>query len=309
MRCLLLLLLWMPTSWLQAAEPLRIIMTVDWEGDDLRPENLEAMARLRREFPDVPLLHYMNAAYFTKPGVDRAAVRAQIQSVVRKKDQFGVHIHGWKSLFEAAGVTHRTKPSWARGGRPESVQDCRLDCGWEIPINAYTYDELRKVLKTSRVLLKEQGFPGLQHFRAGGWVTSPDLLEALAAEGFRTDSSAVPVPFLASELRGTELLSWLRSYWADITPQSQPYRVKTAEGLLWQVPNNAALADYMTAEATLKVVQDAWKRGQPYVIAGFHQETADDWYDRVSGFLRSLQKLTKEQKALIVFDIMPESFP
>jgi hypothetical protein len=163
-------------------------------------------------------------------------------------------------------------------------------------------------LKTSRAILKEQGFTGLQHFRAGGWVTSPALMEALAAEGFRTDSSAVPVPFLASELRGTELLSWLRSYWADITPASQAYLVKTEVGNLWQVPNNAALSDYMTAEATTKVVQDALKQGIPYVIAGFHQETADDWYDRVSGFLRAVQKLVKEKNAPIVFDTMPESF-
>lgn len=308
MRLLLLLLLLLPSSLMVAAEPLRIIMTVDWEGDDLRPENLEAMVRLRRDFPDVPLLHYMNAAYFTKPGVNRAEVRAQIQSVLRPGDQFGVHIHGWKSLIEAAQVTHRTRPSWARGGAPESVQDCRYDCGWEIPINAYTYEELRKVLKTSRAILKEQGFTGLQHFRAGGWVTSPALLEALAAEGFHTDSSAVPIPFVATELRGMELLSWLRSYWAHITPASQPYLVKTVQGNLWQVPNNAALSDYMTAEASTKVVLDAWKQGLPYVIAGFHQETADDWYDRTSGFVRAVKKLTKDKKAPIIFASMPESF-
>jgi DNA polymerase/3'-5' exonuclease PolX len=65
----------------------------------------------------------------------------------------------------------------------------------------------------------------------------------------------------------------------------------------------------MTAEATIKVVQDALKRRQAYVIAGFHQETAEDWYDRVRDFLRAVQKLSQEQKAPIIFDVMPESFP
>ncbi len=296
----------------EAPAQLRIIMTVDWEGDDLLTENIKAMTRLRQDFPDIPFLHYLNAAYFTKPQSNASKIYSLIQKTLLPQDQFGVHLHAWKSLVEAAGVVPRLKPSWVRRGRPGSTEDCRHDCGYEIPINAYSYEELGRILATSKSILAKQGYSGLKHFRAGGWVTGPQLLEALAAEGFITDSSAVPINLVADELLGMDLLSWLRFYWKDISTRSQPYQVATARGSLWQVPNNAALADYMKAEESLTIVEEALKQlkpGKPYtIVAGFHQETADDWSSRVRSFLKALGKLRREQNAPIVFTVMPETF-
>jgi len=41
---------------------LLVVVTVDWEGDDLREENLAAMERLRERFPEVELVQFLNAA-------------------------------------------------------------------------------------------------------------------------------------------------------------------------------------------------------------------------------------------------------
>src|SRR5258708_1793941 len=42
---------------------LQLVVTVDWEGRDLRDDNLRAMQDLRTRFPQVKIIHFLNAAY------------------------------------------------------------------------------------------------------------------------------------------------------------------------------------------------------------------------------------------------------
>ena len=80
--------------------------------------NLRAFAPFREAHPDVPLTHFLNAAYFTKRDADADKVAEQIQHVLRPIDELGLHIHPWKSLVEAAGVKFRTEPTIWGEDRP-----------------------------------------------------------------------------------------------------------------------------------------------------------------------------------------------
>ena len=44
----------------------QVLVTVDWEGSGFDEEDLAAFRQFRDEFPEVPLTHYLNAAYFTR---------------------------------------------------------------------------------------------------------------------------------------------------------------------------------------------------------------------------------------------------
>jgi hypothetical protein len=111
-----------------------LVVTVDWEGLNLSDDNLAAMRALRERFPEIPLVQFLNAAYFTKPDADADAVQARIASVLRDGDELGLHIHGWKRLFEAAGVSYRPSPTFR--GPDESGPACDYDCGHAVPISA-----------------------------------------------------------------------------------------------------------------------------------------------------------------------------
>src|SRR5262245_53796204 len=73
-----------------------VVVTVDWEGRELAEENLRAMEQFRARYPQVRLVQFLNAAYFTKRGARAADVRRAIRRVVKPGDELGLHVHGWK---------------------------------------------------------------------------------------------------------------------------------------------------------------------------------------------------------------------
>src|SRR3954454_21193453 len=57
---------------------LQLVVTVDWEGRDLRDDNLAAMQDLHAKFPQVKIIHFLTAGYYTKQGAVPADITARI---------------------------------------------------------------------------------------------------------------------------------------------------------------------------------------------------------------------------------------
>jgi hypothetical protein len=267
---------------------LHLMVTVDWEGRELADDDLEAMRAMRERFEQVPLVHFLNAAYFTKPDADAEDVRQRTASVLRDGDELGLHIHGWLRLFEAAGVAFRNEPTFW-GGAVSSYQ-CSYDCGQGVAISAYEREELQQVIRFSVETLDSYGFGRAVSFRAGGWMAPQHVREAVAAEGLTVDSSAVAAYFLEDEIGDAPLYEWVAELWAGIDATSQPYPL---DGLT-EIPDNGALADYVTANEMFAVYLDAKQRladapEQDVVVnIGFHQETARDYLYRVEDALERM---------------------
>jgi hypothetical protein len=278
----------------------QVVVSVDWEGRDLETANLQAMVSFRAAMPEVRMVQFLNAAYFTKLGANSADLKTKIRSTLLPTDELGLHIHGWKRLFEASGVTFRATPNF--WGTNELSNDCAFDCGHEVPISAYDEPELEKVVKFSISTLESHGFGRAKSFRAGGWMARENVRQALVANGITWDSSAVPQPFLSQELRGLPLLEWLGELWSGTTAASQPYRITTPAGSLNEVPDNGALADYVTAEEMVAVFQQAKERylqnkSVPQVVSlGFHQETAARYLPRLQEALTKMNAIAKAEK-------------
>jgi hypothetical protein len=257
---------------------LQLLVTVDWEGRDLRDDNIDAMKELHQKFPQVKVVNFLNAAYFTKSDADANADQAKIASAIGANDEKGLHIHGWKRLFEAAGVVFNGGPTfWGTNLGP---QDCFYDCGHEVPLSNYAVADLRKVVKFSLDKLESQGFGRAKAFRCGGWMAKENVREAVAAEGLTYEESAVPASFLAPKLSQFPIQGWLSDLWAGTTQTSQPYRIATPAGELIEVPDNGALSDYVTADQMVGVYQAnkaEWQKDPTknvVVSVGFHEETA-----------------------------------
>jgi hypothetical protein len=278
----------------------QIVVSVDWEGRDLLPQNLDAMKSLRRDYPTVRIVQFLNAAYFTKPGASATTVRDQIKSTLLPTDDLGLHIHGWKRLFEASGVTFRSTPTF--WGRNYLSNDCAFDCGHEVPISAYSEPELEKVIGYSIATLEANGLGHARSFRAGGWMAKDNVRQALVAKGILWDSSAVPQPYLAAELGTLPLLQWVGDEWKGTNAASQPYVITTAKGPLKEVPDNGALADYVSADEMVDVFQQAktrWsadKKKNQVVTIGFHQETAATYLPRIRAALDRILAIAAAEK-------------
>jgi hypothetical protein len=288
----------------------KIVVSVDWEGDDLRIENLQAMKDFRRDYPEIPLQHFLNAAYYTKHQADITQTTKSIKSVLLPKDEHGMHIHAWKNLVEASGVKFRTAPSFVMDGF--MIADCKIDCGQEIALTGYTNKELRKIIAYSIEILQREGFNRPKSFRAGGWQADDKVLDALAAEGFTLDSSATPADFLLPEWGKYKLHKMVKNLWMNTNPTSQPYNYKTSSGLkILEFPNNSCLSDYMTGDDMFKVFQSNAQtlkknpKKNVYLSIGFHQETAAEYLPHLREAIKLIRNSAKQNKIPIEFVIAP----
>ncbi len=292
---------------LQAA--IKIVVSVDWEGRDLAPENIQAMQTFRKDYPQIPLQHFLNAAYFTKPQVDAVQVAATMRSVLRPGDEEALHIHPWRSLAKAAGVNFRTEPAF-RGYL--DLSKCDPDCGHDVNLASYSEDELRKWIRTSISILTQQGFARPKSFRAGAWMAEARTFRALAAEGIVLDSSGTYAEFLKERWGHSLLYPVVGKIWASITPTSQPYTLEPLPGkTLVELPDNGCLADYTPAESILDTFQKnvaLWKQDPSrdvYVAIGFHQETAQKYIERIRQGIDLIKAQAEKEKLPVEFVVPP----
>lgn len=280
---------------------LQLLVTVDWEGRDLREDNVRAMENLNARFPQVKIIHFLNAGYYTKQGAVVSDVTARVNRAIKPGDEKALHIHGWKRLFEASGVTFRSGPTFWGTTLDARGRECMSDCGHEVPISVYTTEELRKVVKFSLDTLEDNGFGRAKSFRCGGWMAKPAVRDAIAAEGLKYEHSAVPTVFLAPKLANQPVYGWLSELWSGTTDLSQPYTIPTASAPLTEVPDNGALADYVSTQQMVDVfhankaafLRD--RRKNVVVSFGFHHETAASYLPLLEAALTSMYAEAKAE--------------
>lgn len=288
----------------------RIVVSVDWEGRDLNPQNLQAMKDFRQDFPEIPLQHFLNAAYYTKPQADAVNITKTVKSVLLPKDEHALHIHAWRSLVEASGVKFRTSPSMITG--EVDLTKCTIDCGQDVVLTGYTNAELRKIIAHSLKILKREKFNRPRSFRAGGWQADDNVLSALIAEGFTLDSSATDAEFLKPSWGRYNLYGFVKNLWKDTTPTSQPYIYTTSSGRkILELPNNSCLSDYMSGSAMLEVFQSNAQilQNNPqkdvYLSIGFHQETAARYLPRLREAIKLIRDDANKKRIPIEFVVAP----
>lgn len=288
------------------ADELQLLISVDWEGGTVRDKNIDVMEKMRNDFPNIPITHFLNAVYFIRPDVNKEEVAAEIRRTIRDGDELGLHIHGWQSLVEAAGVTYRSGPTYL------DLNTEKLgDFGYTVDIGAYEIEELQKVIAFSVDTLDELGFGRAVSFRSGGWMGRNSVLIALAREGFLRDSSAVATAHFDDEFfTDTIWYQWLNELWPNIGLHSQPFNKTLKDGdemrTILEIPDNGALADYVRANQMVQVYEDCldYKRKHPgehvTMNFGFHDVNAFRYLERVTDGLRLIQARAKKDKIKIV---------
>lgn len=279
-----------------AVQKINLIISVDWEGFSLEDHNLEAFQKFRNDYPDIKLIHFLNAAYFLNEGTDNNIVKKKMLSVIRPGDELGLHIHALETLLKASGVEYRDGETFWGREKSQPINGIR---GHDIPLTLFTEDEIRKLIRTSVKILDQYGFKNLTSFRAGGWAASPQVLNALVLEGFKVDSSAV-TPDIVKLVTGAESPLYkniVNKLWNQTRFSSDTaYILKTTSGSLIEVPNNFGLADYITGKGVFKAFksymdQIDFTKGRPVNIHyGFHQETAAAYINEVRFAIDSIKK-------------------
>ncbi len=290
-------------------------LTVDWEGEHFH--NLSDLLKLRKQIGNhIPITHFICPAYFSK-SIKNA--RQKIQKAIFDNDEIALHIHCFESLIKQSNVEFRTKPDFYNKHSkfmkkffsllPKKLQ--AQNTGRGVPLSAYTYEEIVKIIETSKtIMLDNFDIKQIDSFRAGGWLASDNVLLALENNNFKYDSSATPPEVLSQNYCNnndgnfkddyddsyegfTEMIikmwghqiqteyyvsnSLTQKYCNDsyITPLTQPYCLNN----LIEMPNNVSMSDFASVEKTmlpvLKKAIESIKNNEEkdfFYNVGFHQE-------------------------------------
>ena len=267
-----------------------VAITIDWEGAYLSADGLDAIDAMRARVGGAPVTHFVSAAYFTKDPPDPGAART-IAGAIRPGDEVAAHLHAWRSLARAAGVEPRSSPSYLTG-TDELLAFDDGDAGFDLDLDTYTGPELRSLLRASRRLLETAGIPVSRSFRAGGYLGTPRVLQAVHDEGVAVDSSAIDPRRLDAEPEDP-LPRRLAEIWHDVDAAAAPRAIGVAGGAIVELPI-AAIADNASQAELVEVLASAHARlaADPdrdvFVVLALHQETAADFTDRVAAALEQV---------------------
>lgn len=331
---------------------LYINITIDWEGDDLSAVNDLNIMRKRLKYP-VSFTHFICPAYFTNTLKN---ARKRILSAIEPHDEIALHFHSFRSLVEYAGVAFHETPNFYRTNAgilpykwrkhlPQAL--CKLLTfpvnGRGVPLSVYPATDIQKLIQTAHDLLLESlQIKTIQGFRAGGWMASDTVLQALQQAGFAYDSSAAPPGILSQgyspESKGngcdehgdkmdvfTELVEKIWGFYPhtshevsnriirqnnpenSITKYSQPFAIQN----IIEMPNNGGMTDFVSLQRTFRpLVEHGIKQAQQhsnfYLNTGCHQE-GDFFYKTL--LIQAVNSITPEEKQWIEFSTVNKTVP
>jgi hypothetical protein len=265
---------------------------------------------------EIPITHFICPAYFTRKSKHEATYAEGMNTLAKRGDEVALHIHCWKSLVNACGVTFldprdKTVPDWGRTDDSPFGLKVGSDYGHGVPLGAYSYGDIVKLMDASRALLcKKVGIEKAScvSFRSGGWMTSDSVFKAVESLGFQYEASAVNYKFFDNKWE-TTLDKWLSALWGGGTSDeflsnrrfripyhklpTGPSNVTALQpctaGLLVELPDTGVLADYVEVKWMKNHIKDAVKLASDspqdiYISLGFHLESGGDTRFADDGF-------------------------
>jgi hypothetical protein len=251
-------------STLRRTAPLYVLMTNDWDDADNSDVALQLQEELRADFPELVMTHFVGPYTFTDPDLTAERRQLLVDWVTGQRDthgdEIGLHIHPYCNFVDSTEVACRTEPS--------TVYNAGDPTGYTVECSAYPRQEWLALLQAADALFMANGLGKPTSFRAGGWTAEVHTLQALADDGFVTDTSANNWARMEEwdGLQNGVLYSWNMSHWSSIGDTSQPYWPSVADiqtpgepaiGIL-ELPDNGILVDYVTGEEMSDIFDANW---------------------------------------------------
>ena len=282
---------------------INLMVSLIWEGDHLLNHNLAAIDKFRKKFPNLRLTQLISPSYFTKPGVNLEATSKLIKQHIKPQDDVGIYLQPWKSLVEDAGVIFRNGPTY--WGNTILKSECNFDCGREIPLSVYHPDDIDRIVQHAKKLIVQNGLGSPKIFAAGGWLSSQEIMESIAKQGFHFDVSAIPPFIVKRRLEEYPIYRWLNHRWHYMTPITQPHYITTSSHNILEIGNSGGVVDLLTVEEMTNIflkqtaVQRKTKTPNLIFHVSMHQETAQQFLPRLEALLLKIREIKKQNNILV----------
>jgi len=272
-----------------------VLVSTDYDFSDCGNGSLQYMDRLHMDHPGMVITHFWAPYTYTDPAVT-AERRDELDVWIKTQrdmfhDEIGLHIHPYCTFVVAAGLTCITD---------QSVVYASDTSGYTIKLAAYGMQSMSTLLQKAAAIFNERGLGTPKTFRAGAWTADINVLQALDANGYVADTSALNWARIEEWAR-TELYNWTKTNWSTIGDTSQPYYPSESDPqattpganlAMLEVPDNGVMIDYVSL-VEMNAIFDANFDGTPFanpktLMMGFHpaMQFTEDEYSRVNGFLK-----------------------
>ena len=182
---------------------LNVALTLNWEGRSL--SGVESIVRFRERFPQLPVTHFISAAYFARGG-DYGQIVEELIPAFRSFDEVGLLINCWDSVHgvPAGDEEPRTVIS---GPDPLLEVDyagirAQVDSGYTRALSSCEAQQIDAWIRSSRLLIapllkelvRRMGISVdavLRGARVGHSMASDLVLDLLEAAGFDYEASGV----------------------------------------------------------------------------------------------------------------------
>lgn len=283
-----------------AAPNIVVQIGVYWEGRDLQDPNIEALDRLRKAFPAIPLTHFVNPAYFLDEAKNTESIAA-FQRVFADADEVGLYLAPIESLVKDAGVILKLSPSF--WGYVDEGEVCEKDCGLDVPMAVYNREEALKILASAHQAMLKAGFRDLRSFAVRGWLEAPFITRLAFSFGYRYDLSPIDPDLVVPKLKEFPISAWVSQRWAELAGadgEAVQKLVQSQKPMRW-IPQRGGLLDLSEQREILarfdRLVKE--RREHPELddvfTLGISVETAFQSWPKLRLLLSSLEERAKKQ--------------
>lgn len=305
---------------------LYIMATCDWEGrktgersgdkvSDWHKQMKTLRKKLKKLKKPLGLKTVIPITHFMTPRTDSGFKFEKLKknNLILDEDEIGLHIHCWDDLLKSISISKKEREDAKKLYCEYPRKDHK---GHLSPLVAFDKNSIKIIVETFKdKLIKMTGETPVS-FRAGAWMTSDDVYEALGKNGISIDSSPLPYDIITKKLY---TLDWTKDYLTDlwgpnittyntftyakvngeIKNDTQPYKITTKANneiivfpMTWGMDVNASESDVkLWAQKEINEVKKNNKIR--FVNLGFHDTTIDtikDWlYKVLSGISQDLQ--------------------
>lgn len=292
--------------------PILLITSVVWEGSQIEFHNLNALTNFRKEFPTIPVTHFVSPAYYHRTEDEVEKNKTMIRSVIERRDFVGVNLTAWKSETDVANVVFRDGPTFFGHAIPRL--DCKWDCGREVPPSVYPPKDIQRILRNAKNTIEKHHSTKVNSLHVHGWMAHDQILHAAVDAGFQFDYSAVSPQVVQEKLYQYPIYPWIKHNWRHIQPLHQPFIVTTPAGPITEIGNFLASVDYLSEDS----IYDYFKKllliyrtdeTKPIVMhLSLKMESAYNRLPHLKGGLKKIFNFVEQQNIFMVpYTFSPEN--
>lgn len=232
-------------------DALYININMLWNGRPIDKASFSAIKNLRKDMPFIRFNHFIHPSYLMDRNI------SFLKDAALEDETIGVYLDGEKNFIDKAGVSPKYSPTF--WGNILDAKKCKTNCAKDIPLSIYKEDELELIFKYALKLFEDNQIKLPDSFFIAGFISTKKIRKIARSFGMTYDFSPIPKDAISSDLKYSQLYSWLASNWKSLRTFAQPFYETADFKNMILIPSNLGVLENLTKKKVQQVFDEALK--------------------------------------------------